>query len=328
MIYLESRDSYIWNLNDHLIEIIKEAITTDNKISFSLNHEGPCLRSCNLYEFLDKICATFNINKSRFEIYTSNIEESHNEYKIIFTNNYWVSECKQHNAIAEIKRLKLFTVGCFIGKLNWSRLALLSWIDQYPTQSLVTCHFDASSQTHQSALQLTEIMNTLPDEISCVANFLKTCPRQINNYNIAYDENGKNMTFSEIGAITANFADGYADIFSELVCETYFTGLTFFPTEKTFRPIQQLTPFITMGPVGFLGNLRRCGFKTFSDYWDESYDNYSAVERIIKIRAVLTQLFNYDQATLQQMYLEMLPILKHNKERMSKLTSKDLLLDE
>ena len=59
----------------------------------------------------------------------------------------------------------------------------------------------------------------------------------------------------------------------DIVVETYVSGQSFFPTEKTLRPIIAQTPFIVMGPKGYLANLRRMGFMTFGQWWDESYDN-------------------------------------------------------
>jgi len=45
-----------------------------------------------------------------------------------------------------------------------------------------------------------------------------------------------------------------------------------FLTEKTFKPILLKMGFVIAGMEGSLKKLRDLGFKTFSDYWDESYD--------------------------------------------------------
>ena len=46
-----------------------------------------------------------------------------------------------------------------------------------------------------------------------------------------------------------------------------------FLTEKTFKPILLKMGFLIAGCKGSLKKLRDLGFKTFSDYWDESYDD-------------------------------------------------------
>jgi len=331
MIKLESRNNYIWNLESALVEIVKAGLTNNEIIEITTIHEGPCLLSCNFYNQLDYICEQFNIDKKRFVIYTSNIEEKHDVYKIKIVDNIWVDIYKKLNYqhTSQIKNNNLQTVGCFVGKLNWPRLSLLAWLDQFQEQTLLTCHYkytnDDSDMTSQRSLQLNENWQQFPDEIDKTVNFLKTCPRLMpSKVKLPYE---KRYNLNQIIEIS-NFSEGYADIFSELVCETYFSGFTFFPTEKTFRPIQQLTPFLVFGPQGFLSNLRRSGFKTFGDYWDESYDESVEAERIIKLRKVLEQLFRYDQKLLQSMYADMKPILEHNKNRLSELSPKDLLLDE
>ena len=45
-----------------------------------------------------------------------------------------------------------------------------------------------------------------------------------------------------------------------------------FLTEKTFKPIILKMGFLIAGCTGSLKKLKDLGFKTFSDYWDESYD--------------------------------------------------------
>ena len=207
---------------------------------------------------------------------------------------------------------------------------MLAWLDQYPNKALTTCHYaytnDDSDLTRQASLQLNESFLKLPNEIELATKFLKSCPRLMpSKFMMPFPQN---FTIQDVVNIAVNFSEGYSSIFAELICETYFSGLTFFPTEKTFRPMQQLTPFIVQGPQGFLTNLHRSGFKTFSKYWDESYDELTGVARILKIREIATQLFDLSQLELQKMYNDMKPILEHNKKRLSTLQPEDLLLDE
>mgnify|MGYP001311603787 CR=1 FL=1 len=61
-----------------------------------------------------------------------------------------------------------------------------------------------------------------------------------------------------------------------LVTETLFDdGVSehVFLTEKIFKPLLLKMGFVVAGRSGVLKKLRDLGFKTFSDYWDESYDN-------------------------------------------------------
>ena len=73
----------------------------------------------------------------------------------------------------------------------------------------------------------------------------------------------------------------------EIVAETMCAGTTFFPTEKTFRPITGRRPFLIFGPLNFLNNLRNLGFRTYSECWDESYDQYQGLDRWNIMRQVM-----------------------------------------
>ena len=44
-------------------------------------------------------------------------------------------------------------------------------------------------------------------------------------------------------------------------------------TEKIFKPMMLEKPFVVNGTKGYLKELKRLGFKTFSDVIDESYDD-------------------------------------------------------
>lgn len=324
MILLESRNKQIWNIEYKIIKIIEEAISTTGPIIINLNNEGPCLRSCNFYDMLDNIVETFKIDKKRFTIQTSNVEEFHSEYNIEIENNVWVNNSKKLQINNKVKDSTLYTVGCFIGKTNWNRLVLLGWLDKFFNEkSLLTCHYDNNSQSQLSALELNEIFQICPDEIHNAVNFLKICPKKIANMSMRYDDKTR---YDDIMSILNELSSSYHTIFSELVCETYYSGITFFPTEKTFRPIMQLTPTITFGPRGFLSNMQRCGFKTFSNYWDESYDDLQDYERIQAIQVILKKLFLLDQTEIKKMYDDMLPILQHNKNRLLTMTPQELKL--
>lgn len=84
-------------------------------------------------------------------------------------------------------------------------------------------------------------------------------------------------------------------------------------SEKTFKPISMLHPFIIMGQPGILKHLRSMGFKTFHGWWDESYDDTpDPNERFAKLLKLYEELSNYSHKTLADMIYEMTDILQHN----------------
>ena len=65
-----------------------------------------------------------------------------------------------------------------------------------------------------------------------------------------------------------------------MIVETHINNL--FLTEKTFKPILNLQPFVIVGASGSLQLLHELGYKTFGDYIDESYDNIEDPEQRLK----------------------------------------------
>jgi hypothetical protein len=67
--------------------------------------------------------------------------------------------------------------------------------------------------------------------------------------------------------------DFYKNSYINIVTETYFFNNIRHITEKTYKPIAFMQPFIIFAAPGTLGHLKESGFKTFSEFWDESYDD-------------------------------------------------------
>lgn len=103
----------------------------------------------------------------------------------------------------------------------------------------------------------------------------------------------------------------------EIVTETYLSDDTIlFITEKTVRPIVRLQPFVMIGPPFLLRELRRLGFKTFSPWIDESYDE--VVDPVARIEMVFREIDRLCEMPIEQlhtMYCEMWPVLAHNFDR-------------
>jgi hypothetical protein len=84
-------------------------------------------------------------------------------------------------------------------------------------------------------------------------------------------------------------------------------------TEKIFKPIVLRMPFILVGCVNNLAYLRDYGFKTFNEYWDESYDTIAdPILRLQAITKIIKSLSELSSDQLQYMLNEMSPILEHN----------------
>jgi hypothetical protein len=105
----------------------------------------------------------------------------------------------------------------------------------------------------------------------------------------------------------------FKDVFLLLVNETHQPDDRVFITEKTYRAINYCRPFIINGDKGSLTYLKEMGFKTFDQFWDESYDDEESDHvRITKITEVVRDICHRSNEELLTQYNDMLPILRHN----------------
>ena len=107
----------------------------------------------------------------------------------------------------------------------------------------------------------------------------------------------------------------YEDTFVSVVSETLMdTGCLFF-SEKIWKPISVGHPFIIMGNPHSLKKLQEMGYITFSEVWDESYDNIiSEGDRVVAVTKVLQSICSMSDKELEDARKHMDAIVKHNKK--------------
>tara|TARA_B110000858_G_scaffold195815_2_gene253110 strand:+ start:86 stop:697 length:612 start_codon:yes stop_codon:yes gene_type:complete len=101
--------------------------------------------------------------------------------------------------------------------------------------------------------------------------------------------------------------DSWVTVVSE--ASFFDTDGTQFISEKTFKAIASRSPFIIFGNKGSLKRLKEWGYKTFDDFWDESYDELSSWERFDKILECLHDIKNKN---MMQTFTQMEEILEWN----------------
>jgi hypothetical protein len=320
MVIIETLDRKVWNLEKKIIEIVAEYHNA-GRVTISFNIEGPCLRSNGFYDVLDTLCEAMGYDKANFTILTANLEEHHPHYKVQTqdpTRWFYLTSgaADSYGYTIDMYRNKNVTNNRFallVNRPNWNRLCLLSHLRFGTThQSLLTCN-GTVDQNAYNAISLDDVNLYCPNELDNIQRFLQLTPKLLPN---AFLDKG---TFStNVTALTH-----YRDFFIEVVCETYTSGFTFFPTEKTIRPILGLTPFIVFGPQGYLSNLRsRYGFKTFSAWWDESYDDTQNYERVQKMYSLIDHIDSLSDTELTAMYNDMSEVLEYNHNRLNEINGK------
>jgi hypothetical protein len=133
-------------------------------------------------------------------------------------------------------------------------------------------------------------------------------------------KNKKNVyeTFSHespgyIFTIKDETVDIYKSSYISLVTETFFYEDDYIITEKVYKPIIHYHPFIVLGSPYTLKHMRSIGFKTFGDFWDESYDEEENNDK--RFEKVFNLLMKFDKMPIEELhklYIDMIPTLKYN----------------
>ena len=122
----------------------------------------------------------------------------------------------------------------------------------------------------------------------------------------------------ETQIMTSCWLGNYAEAQDSLVyvpTETVYFGRRLHITEKTFKAIALEMPFVLVAPAGSLEYMRSYGFKTFSDVFDESYDEETNdVLRIEKVTRLLKDLDSLSVRERQEVHRACLSAVEHNYE--------------
>ncbi len=99
-----------------------------------------------------------------------------------------------------------------------------------------------------------------------------------------------------------------------LVTETkFFESDALFLSEKIFKPISYLQPFIVVGPVNELKTLKSLGYQTFHPFIDESYDSIEdPIERFNAIMSEVDRICSLTHEDMQDLVKKCIPSLLHN----------------
>ena len=110
-------------------------------------------------------------------------------------------------------------------------------------------------------------------------------------------------------------ADKFYNSYLHIVAETYqnYSSERSFFSEKIFKPIMYMQPFVIIGEAFALQNLKTLGYKTFDKFIDESYDSIvDDEERMYAAVKSSREFFNKSAEELDTIFVNMLPILIHN----------------
>ena len=121
----------------------------------------------------------------------------------------------------------------------------------------------------------------------------------------------------------------YTNSYFNIVTETSYNfdstaiiGNSIFLTEKTYRAIFGMQPFIVVSNPGFLKFLKSIGFKTFPEFFDESYDEIeNPIERMSTIVNEIKKICSLSLEELHDRYYNIFDKLEHNRNRLIEMVN-------
>ena len=150
----------------------------------------------------------------------------------------------------------------------------LYWQRRLMNKGLITL-----TRTEEDERHFPELKDYYPyvSNILTEKDFEKLCkhwPHSLDEDNVKQGLYGKH--FSGYPFDKKLFKDTYMSMISETHSGAHNCNPQFFPTEKTYKAIVNCHPFIMLSTQHYLKNLQAQGYKTFTPYIDESYDNESS----------------------------------------------------
>lgn len=130
--------------------------------------------------------------------------------------------------------------------------------------------------------------------------------------NTHIESNYKNFD-DQFGLYSDNAAELLQQALINVVTETVCKYPDFYISEKTFKPISTMRPFLVISSRHSLSELKTLGFKTFDRWWDESYDQLEdPVDRILAVFNILKNISKYSVSDLRDLCSEMSDVLHYN----------------
>ena len=119
-----------------------------------------------------------------------------------------------------------------------------------------------------------------------------------------------------------NTKESWMDTYFSVVNETTNSNKHIFITEKSIRPMIYFHPFIIHGDYGILQKIKDLGFKTFPEFFDESYDTIQDQdERRNFIVNEVKKLCDKPISEIHQLYQSVIPKLIHNRNLLVDMAS-------
>ena len=305
-------------VNPEEVRLQLDTVAGKDQIVLDLQAEGPGLGCLGIIDMIDAYCCKYQVDPVTISVdhWSNNAEPV--SYTVLnlhllshffsFSQHYWLDN------IPVSTQKHIF--GYFIGRKTIPRAVIMYQLyHAYGSQILFSClrhEIDVPGREQDSGIHLEHLENWLavPQHQNFYA-WWDTDPvpsldhhRLTDQYNANYNTNKDLLKF-------------YTEFDIEIVSESYTRGQTFFPTEKTVRPIMAAKPMLVQGPANYLENLRKLGFETYSTVWDESYDLLEGPARWQIMQQQIDKIMNMNNSEYTALIQEANNIALRNRQHLA-----------
>lgn len=255
---------------------------------------------------IEKLKSKFALSNRNFVIldgnYLDNAEVknvTYNAWEDVYAFDYFSKGLKQ----IENNRKNKFI--CLNRRPSIHRLALVTELFSYRDQGIITLSNDGGFGKESYK----EVENDFFDKFPSLKELYQKEIKNLLPIKYEQDNVDVNITNPNKDNNIKKFHQSYLNI----VTETFFDNDILFLSEKTFKPIWHCQPFVIFGNPKSLEQLKNLGYKTFSDYIDESYDKECDYKlRLKKITNSIEKFIDKSAQELTDIMIQMTPIFKHN----------------
>ena len=203
----------------------------------------------SLYAKAKEMLEIYNGEKTHFNQYS-------NECTIVKESDINLDKIRPKKFLMYNRRLRPHRIYSVI---HFDKLDIMNqFLISYDISSLQM--YDMSSENIEMHIEDKEHQKLLIESFN---KLKKENPRQTIDYEDLENVWGFNFEVKE----------PYLNSYIHITSETNFFELGGYFSEKTWKPMGHLQPFIFMGPAHGLKEMKKLGFKTFSPYICEDYDN-------------------------------------------------------
>jgi len=315
----------IW-YNEVEVQQKLQELASDVEITLDLRSEGPSLHRLGVVAMVDAWLARHNLLPTAITVTRwSNAGEeiAYKKFQCSVPSHFWrFAQEYQLPPQQDFGGIKSHLFGLFLGRATVHRNAILYQVQQQWANRFLISRLTALTPEGTPVPEPWHIHNfkgwrlpeTLadwaPDNQQDVIDWFATQKFSSLDSRTVRDQYGDpNNHFVHNRSMISH----YHRFNIELVCESYTLGQTFFPTEKTARPIAGTRPWIIYGSSGYIQGLKHMGFRSFDSVWNESYDQLEGPARWSAMKTVIQSLIDLDATALNSVLEQAHAIALHNR---------------